>query len=104
MDNEAAAQAHINSLAGACLALSIKYAGTANAAARDLLHNYVLYFLSAKQAAPDPVSGAGTVPPPACLPPGMMIDRGTVSCDGAVLYRFCHAIEIMTPEINDNGR
>ena len=57
VDAEAAAQAHINALAGACLALGIKYAGTCHAAARDLLHNYVLYFLSAKQGAPDPVSG-----------------------------------------------
>lgn len=57
VDTEAAAQAHINALAGACLALGIKFAGTGNVAARDLLHNYVLYFLSAKQIAPDPVSG-----------------------------------------------
>ena len=59
VDTEAAAQAHINALAGACLALGIKFAGTANPDARDLLHSYVLYFLSAKQAAPDPVSGEG---------------------------------------------
>ena len=57
VDTEAAAQAHINALAGACLALGIKYAGTAHPDARGLLHNYVLYFLSAKQGAPDPVSG-----------------------------------------------
>lgn len=56
-DSEAAAQAHINALAGACLALGIKYAGTADARACDMLHSYVLYFLCSKQAAPDPVSG-----------------------------------------------
>lgn len=57
LDTEAAAQAHINALAGACLALGIKFAGTGDDRARALLHNYVLYFLSAKQRAPDPVSG-----------------------------------------------
>ena len=56
-DCEAAAQAHINAVSGACLALGIKYAGTASKAAADLLHSYVMYLLTSKQAAPDPVSG-----------------------------------------------
>ena len=60
-DCEAAAQAHINVLAGAALALGIKYAGTASAAASDLLHHYVMYLMTSKQAAPDPVSGARTL-------------------------------------------
>ena len=58
LDAEAAAQAHINAVSGACLALGIKYAGSASEAAQKLLHAYVMYFLTGKQAAPDPVSGA----------------------------------------------
>lgn len=57
IDAEAAAQAHINAVSGACLALGIKYAGSASEAAQKLLHAYVMYFLTGKQAAPDPVSG-----------------------------------------------
>ena len=57
LDAEAAAQAHINAVSGACLALGIKYAGSASEAAQKLLHAYVMYFLTGKQAAPDPVSG-----------------------------------------------
>ena len=61
-DSEAAAQAHINAVSGACLALGIKYAGTASQAAVDLLHRYVMYLLTSKQAAPDPVSGKSLLP------------------------------------------
>ncbi|KAK9796665.1 hypothetical protein WJX73_002436 [Symbiochloris irregularis] len=78
LDNEAAAQAHINALAGACLALGIKYAGTGDDRARALLHNYVLYFLSAKQRAPDPVSGAAAVW-------GMLDKQALENCMGVVV-------------------
>lgn len=56
-DTEAIAQAHINALAGACLAIGIKYAGSANAAACGLLTHYCAYFQRAKHRAPDSMSG-----------------------------------------------
>ena len=56
-DMEAVAQAHVNAVAGACLAVGIKYAGSANAAACGLLTHYCGYFLRAKHAAPDSSSG-----------------------------------------------
>ena len=56
-DTEAIAQAHVNAVAGACLAVGIKYAGSANAAACGLLTHYCGYFQRAKHAAPDSYSG-----------------------------------------------
>ncbi|KAK9819157.1 hypothetical protein WJX81_007920 [Elliptochloris bilobata] len=56
-DAKAIAQAHINAVAGACLAVGIKYAGSANAAACGLLTHYCAYFQRAKHAAPDSMSG-----------------------------------------------
>ena len=47
-DVEALGQAHINAVAGACLSIGIKFAGSANAAAEQVLRHYVLYFLKAK--------------------------------------------------------
>ena len=56
-DAEALAQAHVNAVAGACLALGIKFAGSANAAACGLLTHYCGYFQAAKARAPDASSG-----------------------------------------------
>lgn len=56
-DLEAIGQAHINAVAGACLSVGIKFAGSADAAAEKVLRHYVLYFLKAKQHAPDSASG-----------------------------------------------
>ncbi|KAL0039031.1 hypothetical protein WJX77_005730 [Trebouxia sp. C0004] len=57
-DLEAIGQAHISAVAGACLSIGIKFAGSANAAAEKVLRHYVLYFLKAKQQAPDSSAGA----------------------------------------------
>ena len=50
-------QAHISAVAGSCLSIGIKFAGTADAAAEGVLRHYVLYFLKARQQAPDSASG-----------------------------------------------
>lgn len=47
-DVQALGQAHINAVAGACLAIGIKFAGSGNADAEQVLRHYVLYFLKAK--------------------------------------------------------
>ena len=56
-DLEAVGQAHISAVAGACLSIGIKFAGSADAAAEGVLRRYVLYFLKARQQAPDSASG-----------------------------------------------
>ncbi|KAL3162204.1 hypothetical protein ABBQ32_009910 [Trebouxia sp. C0010 RCD-2024] len=56
-DLEAMGQAHISAVAGACLSIGIKYAGSADAAAEGVLRHYVLYFLKARLQAPDASSG-----------------------------------------------
>ena len=56
-DLEAMGQAHISAVAGACLSIGIKFAGSADAAAERVLRHYVLYFLNARQQAPDSASG-----------------------------------------------
>ncbi|KAI3425098.1 hypothetical protein D9Q98_008476 [Chlorella vulgaris] len=57
-DYEALTQAHCCCLAGACLAVGIRFAGSANARAEALLSRYARHFLSAKQRAPEPGVGA----------------------------------------------
>lgn len=57
LDWEAATLAHVNGVAGACLALGIRYAGTCNAAAAKLLRSYTLYFLECKKLVPDSTQG-----------------------------------------------
>ena len=57
IDREALAQAHIMAISGACLALGIRYAGSANAAAYGVLKHYLLYLLAAKKTAPDASQG-----------------------------------------------
>jgi hypothetical protein len=53
-----AAQAHCNAVAGALLAIGMRFAGSANRSAQQLLHQYCLYFLKAKGKAPDVAAGA----------------------------------------------
>lgn len=56
-DYEALTQAHCCCLAGACLAVGIRFAGSANARAEALLSRYARHFLAAKQRAPEPGVG-----------------------------------------------
>jgi anaphase-promoting complex subunit 1 len=67
VDVEALAQAHINALAGACLAMGIKHAGSANPSAQATLHDFATYLLQAKNAAPDSSSGKGWARAGACI-------------------------------------
>ncbi len=56
-DGEAIAQAHVNAVAGACLAIGIRYAGTSDAQAKATLLEHVTTYLSHKMRAPDPFTG-----------------------------------------------
>lgn len=56
-DYEALTQSHCCVLAGACLAVGIRFAGSANARAEALLRKYAAHFLTAKQRAPEPGTG-----------------------------------------------
>lgn len=51
------AQAHVNAVAGACLAVGIRYAGSGNAQAKATLLELVTTYLSYKMRAPDPFAG-----------------------------------------------
>lgn len=57
VDLEALAQAHVSAVTGACLALGIRYAGSANPAARIVLTEKLRDMLVAKNAAPDSSGG-----------------------------------------------
>ncbi len=57
VDLEALAQAHVNAIAGACLAMGIKFAGSANSGARTVLTEMLHYLLAAKNDAPDSAAG-----------------------------------------------
>ena len=72
-------QAHCCCIAGACLAVGIRFAGSGNAGADALLRHYVRYFIKSKQAAPEP----GT---------GVLLQRGVVVSDAAKLtHAMCVA-------------
>ena len=57
VDWEAVAQAHIHAVAGACLGMAIRYAGTGNPEAGRVLRAHLMALLEAKRLAPD-ASGA----------------------------------------------
>ena len=57
IDREALSQGHLMAVTGACLAMGIRYAGSANAAAYSVLKHYLLYLLAAKNMAPDASQG-----------------------------------------------
>ncbi|KAK8947459.1 Anaphase-promoting complex subunit 1 [Platanthera zijinensis] len=45
-DRRALVQAYVNIVVGACISIGLKYAGTRNGDAQELLYNYVMYFLN----------------------------------------------------------
>lgn len=45
-DGQALVQAYVNIVTGACISIGLKYAGTRNGDAQELLYNYVIYFLT----------------------------------------------------------
>ncbi|XP_020086066.1 anaphase-promoting complex subunit 1 isoform X1 [Ananas comosus] len=71
-DAEALVQAYVNVVTGACIALGLKYAGTKNGDAQELLHSYAVYFLNEIKHIP--------VASPAAVPKGLLqyVDRGTL--------------------------
>ncbi|KAJ4980944.1 hypothetical protein NE237_031781 [Protea cynaroides] len=72
MDVEALVQAYVNIVAGACISLGLRYAGTRNGDAQELLYNYAVYFLNEIK----PVSVTSGI----TLPKGLSqyVDRGTL--------------------------
>ncbi|CAL9156743.1 unnamed protein product [Musa hybrid cultivar] len=70
-DAEAVVQAYVNIVAGACISLGIKYAGTKSEEAQELLYNYAIYFLNEIKHVPATTN--------ITLPKGMLqyVDRGT---------------------------
>ncbi|WOL06876.1 anaphase-promoting complex subunit 1 isoform X1 [Canna indica] len=70
-DAEAVVQAYVNIIAGACISLGLKYAGTKSEEAQELLHSYALYFLNEIKHIPAVTANA--------LPKGLLqyVDRGT---------------------------
>ncbi|KAJ0233773.1 Anaphase-promoting complex subunit 1 [Hirschfeldia incana] len=72
VDVESLVQAYVNIVAGACISLGLRFAGTRDGNARDLLNNYALYLLNEIK----PVSA----PPTNEFPKGISkyVDRGTL--------------------------
>ncbi|KAM6598818.1 anaphase-promoting complex subunit 1 [Cannabis sativa] len=71
MDAEVFVQAYVNIVAGACISLGLRFAGTKDGNAQELLYNYAIYFLNEIK----PVSAiSGT------FPRGLShyVDRGTL--------------------------
>lgn len=72
VDDEAVVQAYVNIVAGACISLGLKYAGSRNASAQELLYSYAIYFLNEIKS----VSGsAGSTYPRGLL---KFVDRSTL--------------------------
>ncbi|XP_010423455.1 PREDICTED: anaphase-promoting complex subunit 1 isoform X1 [Camelina sativa] len=72
VDVEALVQAYVNIVAGACISLGLRFAGTRDGNARDLLKNYALYLLNEIK----PLSAT----PGNAFPKGISkyVDRGTL--------------------------
>ncbi|XP_021862745.2 anaphase-promoting complex subunit 1 isoform X2 [Spinacia oleracea] len=72
VDEEAIVQAYMNIVAGACISLGLKYAGSRNANAQELLYSYAIYFLNEIKS----ISGtAGSMFPRGLL---KFVDRSTL--------------------------
>ncbi|XP_020578138.1 anaphase-promoting complex subunit 1 isoform X2 [Phalaenopsis equestris] len=71
-DRQALVQAYVNIVTGACISIGLKYAGTRNGDAQELLYNYAIYFLSEIKY----VSHSSKTD----LPKGLLhhVDRGTL--------------------------
>ncbi|XP_049513491.1 anaphase-promoting complex subunit 1 [Dermacentor silvarum] len=61
IDHETMSQAYCNILAGACLCVGLKFAGSANAQAFDILHHYTMYFLDLQKQAVAEQAGRNTL-------------------------------------------
>ncbi|KAF9596426.1 hypothetical protein IFM89_011255 [Coptis chinensis] len=84
MDAEALVQAYVNIVAGACISIGLRYAGTRDGYAQELLHNYATYLLNEIK----PVSSTSSKG----LPKGLSeyVDRGTLEiCLHLVVLSLC---------------
>ncbi|XVE99778.1 hypothetical protein REPUB_Repub03eG0230500 [Reevesia pubescens] len=72
MDAETFVQAYVNIIAGACISLGLRFAGTKDANAQELLYEYAVYFLNEIK----PVSTASGNTFPKGL--SQYVDRGTL--------------------------
>lgn len=72
METEAFVQAYVNIVTGACISLGLRFAGTKNGDAQELLYEYAIYFLNEIK----PVSAASGNTFPKGL--SQYIDRGTL--------------------------
>ncbi|XP_059457851.1 anaphase-promoting complex subunit 1 [Corylus avellana] len=72
MEMEAFVQAYVNIVTGACISLGLRYAGTKNGDAQELLYEYAIYFLN--EIKPVSATSGNT------FPKGLSqyIDRGTL--------------------------
>ncbi|EOA21984.1 hypothetical protein CARUB_v10002491mg [Capsella rubella] len=75
VDVEALVQAYVNIVAGACISLGLRFAGTRDGNARDLLKNYALYLLNEIKPLSATPGNAGNA-----FPKGISkyVDRGTL--------------------------
>ncbi|KAF6170410.1 hypothetical protein GIB67_014340 [Kingdonia uniflora] len=72
MDVEALVQAYVNIVTGTCISLGLRYAGTRNGDAQELLYNYAIYFLN--EIKPVSVTCANNFPKKL----SKYVDRGTL--------------------------
>ncbi|CAA2984556.1 anaphase-promoting complex subunit 1 [Olea europaea subsp. europaea] len=84
MDAEAFVQAYVNIIVGACISLGLKFAGTRDDNAQELLYKYAVYFLN--EIKPVCISSGHT------LPKGLSnyVDRGTFeTCLHLIVLSLC---------------
>ncbi|KAL9226701.1 hypothetical protein vseg_002481 [Gypsophila vaccaria] len=72
VDEEAIVQAYVNIVTGACISLGLKYAGSRNGNAQELLYSYAIYFLNEMK----PVSTSASCMFPRGL--SKFVDRSTL--------------------------
>uniref|UniRef100_A0A0E0L1D6 Anaphase-promoting complex subunit 1 n=1 Tax=Oryza punctata TaxID=4537 RepID=A0A0E0L1D6_ORYPU len=72
LDSEALFQAYVNIVTGACIALGLRYAGSRNSDAQELLYTYAVHFLNEIKHV--------SIQTPSILPKGLLqhVDRGTL--------------------------
>ncbi|XP_038980234.1 anaphase-promoting complex subunit 1 isoform X2 [Phoenix dactylifera] len=83
-DVNALVQAYVNIVAGACISLGLKYAGTKNGDAQELLYNYAIYFLN------EVMAGSGHLQTFRLL----RYLRGRRSADGHINYGIQMAVSL----------
>ncbi|KAL0359162.1 UNVERIFIED_CONTAM: Anaphase-promoting complex subunit [Sesamum angustifolium] len=84
MDAEAFVQAYVNIVVGACISLGLRFAGTRDGNAQELLYKYAIYFLN--EIKPVCVSNGNG------LPKGLSVyvDRGTLeTCLHLIVLSLC---------------